>query len=429
VLVRDEPAAPDELVEVIAEARRQIEAEHTPPRLKRDAHPKMHGCVQATLEVNPKIDDNFAHGVFARRDDAAPYKAWVRFSNAFSIQHDLEIETRGMAVKLLGVTDGTPLPEAEVVSTAEARTFYRKEVVSTGEGATFYSEEVVSVAESKPFYTQDFLFATHDAFFLPDPSEYLDFLKRVRTASAGVAAFYRDRWPRLWRGFLALIVSQLKGATFNPLSLTYFSQTPYHLGPEVVKLRMRPVDPPSLRWYKYPAFWLTLLLANGVFFVLEPMTKRGKAWAETFCDGHFASRDLLRFAMMRTLAVREVTFVLEVQRWDGVTDLNNACLRWKGKFEPVATLRIPSQTFWPQAGFPASMNDAMKTLVSLGENMSFNPWHGLTDHTPLGSINDARRWIYRDIARFRRDANHIDAASMPRVQRTAWDDLRPFIQP
>jgi hypothetical protein len=213
------------------------------------------------------------------------------------------------------------------------------------------------------------------------------------------------------------------------LSLTYCSQTPYRLGPEVVKLRMKPVDPPRLRWYQYPAFGLTLLLANVVFFVLEPVTKRGKAWAETFCDAHFASRDLLRFAMMRTLAVRDVTFVLEVQRWDGVTDLNNACLRWKGEFEPVATLRIPSQTFWPQAGFPASMNDAMNTLVSLGENMSFNPWHGLTDHTPLGSINDARRWIYRDIARFRRDANHIDAASMPSVQLTAWDDLRPFIQP
>ena len=164
MLVRDEPASPPELTEIIAETRRQIEAEHTPPRLHRDAHPKMHACVQGMLQVLPS---RFNEGVFAaapRHGDGEYYKAWVRFSNAFRIQHDLEIETRGMAVKLLDAR-GTPIgPEAEEIAIAE-----------------------------QPHYTQDFLFATHDTFFLPNPDEYLDFLKSTRRASSGIFAFYRDR--------------------------------------------------------------------------------------------------------------------------------------------------------------------------------------------------------------------------------------------
>jgi len=145
------------------------------------------------------------------------------------------------------------------------------------------------------------------------------------------------------------------------------------------------------------------------------------------------NRDFLRFAMIDTLAVRDMTFVLEAQEWNtiGDADLNNACLRWdesEHPFKPVATLRIPSQTFWPQAGLAKKMFEAMSDLVSLGENMSFNPWHGLDDHEPLGSINTTRRWVYRDIARFRRDANHINAAAMPEVQHRSWDELQPYVQ-
>jgi len=86
-----------------------------------------------------------------------------------------------MAVKLLEVT-GTPLAEAEKID-----------------------------VNRTPYYTQDFLFATHDAFFLPNPNEYLDFLKCVRNASSGIFAFYRDRFPRLWSGFVALVASQVRG--------------------------------------------------------------------------------------------------------------------------------------------------------------------------------------------------------------------------
>ena len=37
------------------------------------------------------------------------------------------------------------------------------------------------------------------------------------------------------------------------------------------------------------------------------------------------------------------------------------------------------------------------------EQLSFNPWHALADHRPLGDFNRARRSIYDAMAAFRRD--------------------------
>ena len=40
--------------------------------------------------------------------------------------------------------------------------------------------------------------------------------------------------------------------------------------------------------------------------------------------------------------------------------------------------------------------------VTRGERMSFNPWHCLVPHVPVGGMNRARREIYRAMAEFRR---------------------------
>ncbi len=413
-------APPPDVADIIDEIRSQLQAEYARPRVKRDAHPKPHGCVQATFTIHRNIPNQFNGGVFADVNAGHTFKAWVRFSNAFRFQHDLEFETRGMAVKLLHVT-GNPLPEAEV------------DVTAAGDE-----------------YTQDFLLATHDAFFLPDPADYVDFLKSVRSASPQIFAFYGDRWPRLWRGFVALVRSQINFA-WNPLALEYRSQVPYQLGPTGgsyarVKLWMRPTTPELRRtaWLRSTTqgfgltklgavkFALLLALANAVFFGLEPLTKRGKAWAEDFCDRHFANRNLLRVAMARFLAHRDATFELWVQPYtdDERTPIDDASRPWRPRRTgfPVATLRIPRQAFWPEAGMTQELANATNRMVALGENMSFNPWHGLDDHTPLGRINEVRRWIYRDISAFRRRENHVQSDAMPRAQAEEYDELAPIVQ-
>src|SRR5262245_60860704 len=67
---------------------------------RRDAHAKMHGCVQAELTVPDDVPEPFRHGIFAR---PGTYSVWVRYSNAHGLQHDLELDPRGMAFKVLGI--------------------------------------------------------------------------------------------------------------------------------------------------------------------------------------------------------------------------------------------------------------------------------------------------------------------------------------
>ena len=40
--------------------------------------------------------------------------------------------------------------------------------------------------------------------------------------------------------------------------------------------------------------------------------------------------------------------------------------------------------------------------MAFGENISFNPWHALEAHRPLGTINETRRDVYLTISRIRR---------------------------
>jgi hypothetical protein len=65
--------------------------------------------------------------------------------------------------------------------------------------------------------------------------------------------------------------------------------------------------------------------------------------------------------------------------------LENASVEWPERLSPfirVATLRIPVQQF-DSAG-----------QLAFAENLSYNPWHCIADHRPLGNQNRARKTIY-----------------------------------
>ena len=104
----------------------------------------------------------------------------------------------------------------------------------------------------------------------------------------------------------------------------------------------------------------------------------------------------------------------------------------KSPFKPVATLTIPRQVFWPAPGMPRTISEATAEMVELGENMSFNPWHSLKEHEPLGGINLARRRIYSELSQFRHKNNRVlvSAANahllIPTQQQYEW--LRDQVQ-
>jgi hypothetical protein len=395
---------------VVSLLEHQLESEYAPPRIKRGAHPKMHGCVQAEFIVDRDVAPEFQHGVL--RDAGRVYSAWVRFSNAFRIQHDLEAETRGMGIKLLRIPGDDRLADAEVDPETH-------------------------------LVTQDFLCATHDAFFLPDNRDYAAFTKATADPPK-VLWFYLRRLPRLWRGGIALI----RGAavlTRSPLAIPYYSQTPYRLGREnIVKLQVRPVMTPELKRSLPPRFSFAIKVraASTILTLFElswlrPMLQAvglpdSKEKAEDFCDRHLAPRDLLRRAMMSHLANHDAIFDVLVQPYinDNATPVDDATRRWSfvSRFEHVATIRIPRQVFWPEPGMPADLAKATKTMVDLGENMSFNPWHGLKAHEPLGAINQARRIVYRGISTFRRHVNNVPQQDIVKQQACLYDELREVAQ-
>ena len=97
--------------------------------------------------------------------------------------------------------------------------------------------------------------------------------------------------------------------------------------------------------------------------------------------------DYLRRAMVASLAERDVEFDirLQLQTDSHLMPIENNAVLWPEKLSPrisVATLRIPRQKF----DSPGQMEFANK--------LSYNPWHTIAEHRPLGNQSRARRRMY-----------------------------------
>lgn len=295
-----EQQATEESVEFVVEAMKQALGQST----TRDAHPKHHGLVQATVTVASDLPDALRHGLFA---EPATFQAYVRFSNGRptpTLPPDAAPDVRGLAIKLLGVPGAKEAKDEE--------------------------------------HTHDFILASHPVFFVPDVHAYVDFLK-LSTLNEKV-----QNYPELIKSFRSFE---------NPLTIRYFSQTPYALGPLVVKYVVQPIEP-----VEQPPI------------VLSPE--------------QIAARppNYLRDAMAAHLSSRPAKLALSIQLAPdpAAEQVDDATRFWNSAPIQVATISIPVQQFSRPA------ND------HLAETLSFSPWHCLHEHRPLGSVNLARRRVYRE---------------------------------
>ena len=339
----------------------QVRRDHAPHRLpaQRDAHPKHHGTVEAELIVDPNIPDALRHGVFAT--PGRRYQAWIRFSNAFRVRHDMERDARGIAIKLLGVNDAIDANGANGANGDQA--------------------------------TQDFLMVTHSAFFAATATDFLEFPAAVgstgpKTAGAlrALRFFFRLHPPFRFRFRAFRAFGKTRIRAMSPLAIRYFSQTPCRLGPHEVKFSVRPAVPPST--------------ADRFRFWLRTLPWRFRPLSFLKSSASAASEHFLRDELFRALASSEVSFDFLVQRR---TDpdrmpLDNATVVWSERRSPyvkVATLRLPKQ--------PLSAA-AISERLTFSEHLSFTPWHTAA-HEPLGSINQARRIVYETISSLRHEMN------------------------
>jgi hypothetical protein len=63
---------------------------------------------------------------------------------------------------------------------------------------------------------------------------------------------------------------------------------------------------------------------------------------------------------------------------------------------PAATLRIPKQVF-----------DSPEQLA-FARVLSYNPWHCVPEHRPLGNQGRARKRMYSELARLRQEMNDVE---------------------
>ena len=201
--------------------------------------------------------------------------------------------------------------------------------------------------------TQDFVLNSHPVMVASDTRSFLELLQAME-GGGFQRALYFARHPRSARiGFAA------RSNPSSHLDIPYWSTTPFLYGPErAVKYITRPCAPASAQPPK-------------------PLT-----------DGY------LREALRTRLATAEACFdfMVQFQSDDQRMPIEDATVEWKESDSPyraVARIRIP----------PQRVDDPARLRAC--EDTGFNPWHALVEHRPLGSMNRARREIYRAMADLR----------------------------
>jgi hypothetical protein len=110
--------------------------------------------------------------------------------------------------------------------------------------------------------------------------------------------------------------------------------------------------------------------------------------------------DYLRDAMVATLAREDVEFDirLQLQTDPHLMPIENNGVLWPEKLSPrlsAATLRIPRQKFDSQA------------QMDFARSLSYNPWHCIPEHRPLGNQSRARRRMYDTLSKLRHSMNGV----------------------
>jgi hypothetical protein len=110
--------------------------------------------------------------------------------------------------------------------------------------------------------------------------------------------------------------------------------------------------------------------------------------------------DYLRDAMVASLTEGDVEldFRVQLQTDSHLMPIENNAVLWPERLSPrisVATLRLPRQKF----NSPAQMAFAKK--------LSYNPWHAIPEHRPLGNQSRARRRMYLELSTLRHTMNAV----------------------
>ena len=283
-------------------------------RFQRGLHAKSLGLVSAEVQISDNIPLNLKFGILA-----APkrYLAWVRFTNASpTIALDSSRGARGMAIKILDV--GGPTLEPDDLG-----------------------------------QTQDILLTNNQVIFPGRVQHHYNALKVIFISRI----YFLSTIFRTITGLFRFLRGQIK--IESVLNISYFSGTPYLMGPlHAIKWMVRPDK-------------------------IIPIDKK------------LLGKNFLRAQLKDTLEKQDVSFGLyiQVQGNQEKESIEHSGNLWKGSFIRVGTITLLKET-----GSDENRLDLEKTI-------QFSPWHSLEDHRPLGGINRLRREVYKQLSRIRKRHN------------------------
>ncbi|MGB1307582.1 MAG: SRPBCC family protein [Oceanihabitans sp.] len=214
--------------------------------------------------------------------------------------------------------------------------------------------------DKKNATTQDFLLMSSETFFSKNIKEFRGTLKSSTAKSKLKLTLYFAN-PKHW-GLLKRLMGTFVKCK-NPLAIPYWSTQPYQFGSldKAVKYYLKPVE--------------TNVIVNQN--TKEPNYLKTNL-AQTL-NNHAAKFDF--FVQFQTNAVS--------------MPIENPTIAWDSPYIKLATLEILPQEF------------CSNKQLEFGENLSFNSWHTLPEHKPLGSFNRARKRVYEAMSAFRHKANKI----------------------
>jgi Catalase len=217
--------------------------------------------------------------------------------------------------------------------------------------------------------TQDLLMANNPGFFVDDLERYKNALVTFHAGGYMHQVFALHALK--WRERLQSIRTNFALPITNPLYSQYWSMTSYRLGAGEGRIAIKYTAKPRVG--QMPGIGSRL---------------------QTFLSPHFS----LKENMQDILDSREMWFDFFIQRYmdERSTPIEDNLTEWTAQASPpvpVAKIIIPAQ----------DLGSAERARFC--ENLSFNPWHCLAEHKPLGVVNRVRKAIYREISAYRHQLN------------------------
>jgi len=216
--------------------------------------------------------------------------------------------------------------------------------------------------------TQDFIFLSHHVFPISDPSKYTAFIKHF--TQPGLANQLGTVQALGIKG-AAIAAAMTSKSISSSIEIEYFSMVPYQLGVGA--------DKSAVRYSIKPC------LSNGKSTI--PKGTKEPYYLRTRLNQHFEKSD----ACMEFWMQKRTNDSMSVE--DSTND-------WKSPWSKVATLTMKKE----EQDNPATPDPANPINLAC-DKLSFNPWHALPEHKPLGVMNRIRKVVYDHISKLRHDKN------------------------